>query len=493
MPSTTSSESISQTAIERQRTALHRTSLSRPVVRGLEDQLIGPGKRFFDYGCGRGGDVRRLQNIEIEAFGFDPNFFPNQGLQPAEVVNLGYVVNVIEDPEERKSVLRTAWDLATELLIVSARLQAESKGLEGRSCGDGVITGRETFQKFFTQEELREWIDAELGVASVAAEPGIFYAFRDPRQAQEYLLNRVRRHRPGRRRDVVFQAHQELLEEFMEFVEDHGRVPRAGEFAREAELREQVGSPRQAFQVIRAVTAEERWDRARLGRYEELLVYLALSRFQRRPRFSELPDTAQHDIKEFFGSYKDACAQADRALFAIGEQERIADGIRAASIGKRMPETLYVHVSALPQMPTVLRVLEGCARELLGTVADATVIKFDTQRPRVVYLQYPDFDEDPHPRLHGAYLVALDSLETDFADYSERDNPPILHRKERFVAQDYPLAQRFARLTRQEVKAGLYEDPSRIGTDLGWRAVLREKGFAAKGHRLIAVESRPDK
>jgi DNA phosphorothioation-associated putative methyltransferase len=422
--------------------------------------------------------------MEIDASGFDPNFFPDEELRPADVVNLGYVVNVIEDPEERTTALRTAWNLATELLIVSARLEAEAKTVEGRTCGDGVVTGRETFQKFFRQEELRKWIDAELDVASVAAEPGIFYAFRDPRHAQEFLLSRVRRHRPGRRRDVVFQAHQELLEEFMEFVEDHGRVPRAGEFTRETEVRERVGTPRQAFQIVRAVTDEERWDRARLRRYEQLLVYLALSRFRRRPKFSELPDSLRFDMKEFFGSYKAACQQADRALFAIGDQERIADGVRATSVGKKVSGSLYVHVSAMGLLPTVLRVLEGCARELLGTVPDATVVRFDRDRPRVVYLQYPEFDEEAHPALRGAYLAALDDLHTDFVDYSKRKNPPILHRKELFVADDYPLRNRFARLTRAEANAGLFDDPSRIGTANGWRKALEERGLNLRGHQL---------
>jgi DNA phosphorothioation-associated putative methyltransferase len=199
-----------------------------------------------------------LGAIGVEVSGFDPNHFPNERLREADVVNLGYVVTVIEDVEERRATLLKAWELARELMIVSARLQGEAWGLEGRSCGDGVITGRETFQRFFTQEELRGWLDDELSVECLAAEPGIFYAFRDPRRAQEFLLTRVRRPRWVRRSDVVFDEHQELLEDFMAFLEYHGRVPRDGEFEREAELRERVGTPRQAFRVVEAVTGEER-------------------------------------------------------------------------------------------------------------------------------------------------------------------------------------------------------------------------------------------
>ena len=36
---------------------------------------------------------------------------------------------------------------------------------------DGYLTSRGTFQKLFDQQELRNWIDQNLGVSSVAAAP----------------------------------------------------------------------------------------------------------------------------------------------------------------------------------------------------------------------------------------------------------------------------------------------------------------------------------
>ena len=41
------------------------------------------------------------------------------------------------------------------------------------------MTGKRTFRKFFTQEELRQWIEQAVGRRPVAAAPGIFYVFRD--------------------------------------------------------------------------------------------------------------------------------------------------------------------------------------------------------------------------------------------------------------------------------------------------------------------------
>ena len=115
---------------------------------------------------------------------------------------------------------------------------------------------------------------------------------------------------------------------------------------------------------------------------------------------------------------------------------------------------------------------------------NATIVKLDFGRPRVSYLEYPDFDADPHPALKGAYMVALDTLHTDFVDYSKRENPPILHRKERFVAEGYEHRDRFARLTKREEKFGLFDSPERIGTAAGWAQVLRENGVEIRGHQL---------
>jgi hypothetical protein len=57
-----------------------------------------------------------------------------------------------------------------------------------------------------------------------------------------------------------------------------------------------------------------------------------------------------------------------------------------------------------------LPVLEGAARELLGVVSDAAIVKIDRDRPRLSYLEYPGFDDDPHPELQrGVHRRSSDS------------------------------------------------------------------------------------
>jgi DNA phosphorothioation-associated putative methyltransferase len=478
------------TDVERHRTALTRVALSRPVDRAVRDGLITRETSVLDFGCGRGGDVDRLNRIGIQCTGYDPIFRPATELPPSDVVNLGYVVNVIEDPQERERTLRRAWSLARRVLVVAARTEAEAEGVAGTTYGDGLLTTNQTFQKFYTQDALRLWIERTLERAPVAGAPGVFYIFRDPAIEQTFLLNRVRRviSRTTVSKELFDQNH-ELLIDLMSFIEEHGRLPRTGEWGGEHEVKVTLGSLKHAFLVIRRSTGDERWDRARMSRSEDLLVFLALGRFGRRPRFGQLPQALRDDIRDLFGSYKAACAQGDRLLFAVAETDRVRAAARASTVGKSTPDALYVHVSALGALAPILRVREGCARALLGTVEEATLIKFHLDRPIISYLDYPRFDTDAHPALHSGYVVRLDSLRADFRDYRAHDNPPILHRKELFLCVDHPLRERFARLTRQEIKAGLYGTPEQIGTRKGWEEHLALRGVRIAGHRLTRARA----
>lgn len=93
--------------IERHRTAIRRKDLSKPVRTAIEDQLISERTTVLDYGCGHGDDVRNLRALGVKCVGWDPEFQQSSAISHSDVVNLGYVVNVIEDPVERANVLKS--------------------------------------------------------------------------------------------------------------------------------------------------------------------------------------------------------------------------------------------------------------------------------------------------------------------------------------------------------------------------------------------------
>lgn len=471
----------------RAKTALRRIDLSRPIRLALDDGMIRPGQTsVLDYGCGRGGDVERLGRVGVRCHGWDPHHRPDGELVASDVVNLGFVLNVIDDAGERQAALRRAWSLARSVLVVSARLTTDSRDLGGVPFRDGLRTSTGTFQKLYTQDELRAFVDGTLSVRSAAAAPGVFFVFRHPALEQEWLLRRVRRVRrvaPISREQLA--AHRELLDPLVTFVAERGRLPRALELPEAPAIEAELGTLRNAFALIRRVTGTERWDRIRDARSQDLLVFLALSRFGKRPRPKDLPPEIRYDIRDLFGSHAAACRQADRLLLELANQRRLRAAAGASAVGKRLPTALYLHADALEALPPILRVLDGVARQLIGDVESSCVIKLHLDRPAVSYLEYPDFDTDPHPALHSGYLVRIDRLQCEYRDYSKHANPPILHRKELLLAPDDPRRVRYAALTRQEERAGLYARPASIGTERAWQQLLDAAGLTHRGHRLV--------
>ena len=472
--------------VQRHKTALGRAHLSRPIRLALTSGLVHKDVTLLDYGCGRGDDVRTLAGLGYDCVGWDPAYRPDGELRPSEVVNLGYVVNVIEDPGERVETLRAAWRLTSRVLIVAARVDVQAQPDTSEELADGVITERGTFQKFYTQSELRDWIDRTLDVLSVASAPGIFFVFRLEEDRQRFSSTLFRRQMSapiGRVSDELFDANRGLLAPLIDFFEARGRVPKSEELPSAPQLTEVFGSIRRAFQVFRNATGKHLWDEIQDQRRDDLLVYLAMQRFRKRPRFSELPLELRNDVRAFCGTYTGACTEADRLLFSAGQKEQVEQACKEAEFGKLTPEAIYFHASGLVRMPPVLRALEGCARVMVGEVEGTNLIKLHRTRPKISYLSYPDFDEVAHPTLAFSVVVRLDTMVATFHDFSRRANPPILHRKEAFLPADYPGRERCARLTRQEERRGLL-DRGEIGTLRGWHELLEAEGLRVAGHVL---------
>src|SRR4051794_40657868 len=131
--------------IARDRTAIRRNDLSRPIRTALKNGLITSHTDLLDYGCGYGDDVRNLDSRGIRASGWDPAHRPDGDRKTADIVNLGYVVNVVENAQERADALRSAWQYANRLLIVAARLTSDVDLKTWDRFEDGYVTRLQTF------------------------------------------------------------------------------------------------------------------------------------------------------------------------------------------------------------------------------------------------------------------------------------------------------------------------------------------------------------
>lgn len=474
--------------IKRHKTAIKRYDLSAPIKSLVRDLLLPDGCTIFDYGCGRGSDVRLLNKQGFDCKGWDPAFCPEEPQVESDIVNIGYVINVIEDPVERSETLHKAWQLSRRVLVVSSLTQMYGRGKNCLQFGDGIITKLETFQKLFGQAELRTYIQQVTGAEAWPAGIGIFYVFKDNDLKQNYLLNRYRRRSSGPRKRLSerrYEEHKELLEKLIARIAELGRVPACDEFEQLEPIREEFGSIRRAFSLIKRVTGAEEWEEIGQQRTQDLMVYLALSRFERRPKYSQLTPRLQRDVKYFFGSYSKACSIADLVLFRAGDAEAIDDACKESRVGKLLPKALYVHRDAIPALEPQLRIYEGCARNYIGEIEDANIVKIHRHSGKLSYLCYPDFDKDPHPVLLRSFKVNLRSLDINCYDYSASKNPPILHRKETFLENTDPRYSKFAKLTKQEERRGLLSETATIGTREGWKVRLVENSVELRGHRLV--------
>ena len=440
--------------IARHRTAIKRYDLSKPVKRLLERGLFRKSETFFDYGCGHGMDVEALQNLGYQASGWDPAFRPNVPKVPAAVVNLGYVLNVIEEPSERIAALREAYSLAQRLLLVSTMVLGQENSAHTRAYRDGFLTKTNTFQKFYAPGELEELIEQTLGTEVITLGIGVCAVFRDQNEAELFEAGRNRRRidwteisaqlrfsiagARDRRNVDRYELHKELFDQFWNTMLDLGRAPEPGEFDRLVEVRRAAGGLNKAAALVVARNGKEIWQLARNARIEDTLVYLAMTNF--RPRFlrREIPPRVKNDIRSFFGDVNTAQAKARDLLFAAGDPDELELALSELDYGFFDRDQMHFtfHRSLLPKLPPIVRVYVGCGSIRYGNPEEADLIKIHVRSRKLTFLLYDDFEEKPLPELQQRIKVNLRTRFVEVFDHSSSGQ--LLYFKERFLPSDHP-------------------------------------------------------
>ncbi|NCC41201.1 MAG: DNA phosphorothioation-associated putative methyltransferase [Gammaproteobacteria bacterium] len=439
-------------------TALVRYGFSAPIQSLARHGFLNGRYRLFDYGCGRGDDVRGLLENGLMSSGWDPYFAPDQAIESADLVNLGFVINVIEDFDERVQALTRAWSLAERLLVVAVML-ANQNNPRGDCFRDGVMTQRGTFQKYYTQSEIKEFLEQVLNEEAIPVAPGVLYVFRDKEAEQRFLIDRYssRRHRlqlphprprqrsQHERRDRVaekYAAYQEALDRLWMQYRSLGRKPDKSEVDDLAVLIDGFGSLLKALRFIEARHDRCEIDQAAASRADDLLVYFALQQFERRQPYSHLEAGLQRDIKAFFGDYATAKSQATEQLFRIADIRAIEEACRSAAergLGWLDPgRSLQLHVSLVEQLPPLLRIYVGCAARLYGDYHNADLVKIHIGSGKLSLTRYDDFEGQPLPRMVERVKIKLRDLDIDYFVYGEDYEPPFLFHKSRYINEEFP-------------------------------------------------------
>ena len=122
--------------VERHLTAIDRDKLSAPMQALARHNYLDGEYSVFDYGCGKGDDVRELEAHGIEVAFWDPVYHADRAKKHADIVNLGYVINVIEERKPIKGDFRVKENPGVGLVSLdelSPYLEADRATEEGSS------------------------------------------------------------------------------------------------------------------------------------------------------------------------------------------------------------------------------------------------------------------------------------------------------------------------------------------------------------------------
>lgn len=436
----------SEPSIDRYKTAIVRYELSGPMKTLAKQGYLDGRFSIFDYGCGRGDDLRELEANGLDALGWDPVFSPDNDKVKSDIVNLGFVLNVIEDQDERLEALLSAWDLADKILVVSVMIANEAYIEQFQPYKDGVITSRNTFQKYYAQSEFKEYLERSLQDDAIAVAPGIFYLFKDKLEEQRYLQSKYQRRynwqqltspQPIESKDrakLVITQNREIFDNFWNVCLDLGRIPANDEFKNSEEVRNLIGSHKKVFGLLQEMFGAHEFANAQKSHKEDLLVYFSMRLFEKRKPYTHQSENLKRDIKALFGDYRTANKLAKELLFAIADTHLIEEECIKAH--EQLPasilnngHSLILHKDYIEALPLLLRVYVGAALQLYGELDDTVeLVKIHINSGKLTLTRYDDFSKSV-PFLIERTKIKMVNQNIDFFDYlDESRRPPLLNK-----------------------------------------------------------------
>jgi DNA phosphorothioation-associated putative methyltransferase len=516
-------------------TALSRTALSAPVQFLIRHGLLSPAQTLFDYGCGRGGDIAGLSAEGYAANGWDPHFAPDAPRVEADVVNLGFVINVIEDPAERVEALVGAFKLARRALVVGVMLYGNET--PGKPFRDGFLTSRNTFQKYFSQAELRDYLEQALHRPAFMVGPGVAFVFASTDAEQQFSAGRyrsnglaarllatriprvrtVRELEPPREpratrgpkpacapraprpspAELRLAAARPALDTLWAQALDLGRFAEPEELPDLHDILQSVGSLTRAERLIAENYDLSLLQSAAKTRTDDLRLFMAAQQFAKRPAYRQLEPRLQKDIKAFFGDYKSAQDAGLRLLVEAAESANILTACKeAAARGHGWLDgdhSLQLHLSMVDRLPAVLRAYVTSGLILWDSLTDVQLLKIHIGSGKLTLMEFDGFDASPIPLLRRRIKVHVRRLNYEVFEYGTAAFPkPVLYRKSRYLNEDYPAYAEQLAFDEALERHGLLTADDHGPSPDRLVAMLEEKRLALEGMRIVRSDSIPD-
>lgn len=164
--------------------------------------------------------------------------------------------------------------------------------------------------------------------------------------------------------------------------------------------------------------------------------------------------------------------------------------VKKVKIGKVLPDAIYVHESALSELPPALKeYIESVTDTIANDFTSWNIVKIFKRDFKISLLNYPRFYEDSYPALAASLTIDLQTFIRRTTRYNKSNNPPILHRKECFILRNNPYYEYFCQLTAEGELAGLYRNTKIIGFQKNWQKLIAEKGYFIEKGRIIKTKA----
>ena len=424
----------------RHRTALKRKKLSSCMGALVDSSLVTNKSKIFDYGCGRGDDVSILaQNNFENVSGWDPYFAKDNAIpKKSEFVSLSFVLNVIEDADERHSVLKKAFKIASKALVFSVMLEHQNTLQFAYPFNDGYLTSINTFQKYYSAPEIEAVVKEQLNQTPIKLGPGIYIVFKDKSLEQEYLFKRqlglLVETKTSVKDDAGDRFAEALVAKMVKTILSFGRVPKLTEL--KSKFQEEIAQARVSYNRLSRLALSQisisDLKHVREAFSAEILIFLAINRFDGRVKYGDLPEKFQIDVRAHFGSLRSANEEAERLLFSLSD----TDGLISAALdaeraghGQLIGTKFRCRSNQCEKLPKNLRLFYKIGERLHRSISDTDIIQLHLETKKMAFLIVNEFEKSSLPRIHSREIVNFATQDIVVVPHQEKEQVRILFLK----------------------------------------------------------------
>ena len=431
----------------RHRTALKRKKLSSCMGALVDSSLITKTSEIFDYGCGRGDDVTILGKNNFEKVsGWDPYFAKDNAIpKKSEFVSLSFVLNVIEDTDERHLVFKKAFQIASKALVFSVMLEHQNTLQFAYPFNDGYLTSINTFQKYYSASEIEALVKEQLNATAIKLGPGIYIVFKEKSLEQEYFFKRqlglLVETKSAVKDDAGDSFAEALVNKMVKTILSFGRVPKLAEL--KTKFQDEISKAKVSYNRLSRLALSQisisDLKHVREAFSGEILIFLAINRFDGRMKYVDLPEKFQIDVRAHFGSLKNANEEAERLLFSLSDTGGLIsaalDAERAGN-GRLIGTKFRCHSKQCENLPKNLRLFYKIGERLHRSIMDNDIIQLHLETKKMAFLIVNEFEKSALPRIHSREIVNFATQNTAIVLHQEKEQVRILYLKSALMAAE---------------------------------------------------------